>query len=67
MTDAAQIADRYIVVWNETDQARRQALLTDGRSENATYLDPMMAGEGREQIGAQIAAVQERFPGDYIL
>ena len=63
MTDAAQIADRYIAVWNETDQARRRSLLAEGWAENATYLDPMMAGEGREQIGALIAAVQERFPG----
>jgi len=63
MTDAAQIADRYIAVWNETDQARRRALLAAGWAENATYLDPVMCAEGREQIGALIAAVHERFPG----
>lgn len=63
MTNAAQIADRYIAVWNETDQARRRALLAEGWAENATYVDPMMAGEGREQIGALVAAVHERFPG----
>jgi hypothetical protein len=63
MTDAAQIADRYIAVWNETDQARRRALLAEGWAENATYVDPVMSGEGREQIGALIAAVHERFPG----
>ena len=63
MTDAAQIADRYIAVWNETDQARRLALLTEGWAENATYVDPLMSGEGREHIGALIAAVHERFPG----
>jgi hypothetical protein len=63
MTDAAQIADRYIAVWNETDQARRLALLTEGWAENATYVDPLMSGQGREHIGALIAAVHERFPG----
>ena len=63
MTDAAQIADRYIAVWNETDQARRFALLTESWAENATYVDPVMSGEGLEQIGALIAAVHERFPG----
>jgi len=63
MIDAAQIADRYIAVWNETDPARRRALLAEGWTEDATYVDPLMAGEGREQIGALIAAVQERFPG----
>jgi hypothetical protein len=61
--DAAQIADRYITVWNETDPARRRALLAEGWAENATYVDPLMAGEGREQIGALIAAVHARFPG----
>jgi SnoaL-like domain len=63
MTDATKIADRYINVWNEKDPARRRALLVEGWSETATYVDPMMNGKGHEQIGAMIAAVQERFPG----
>jgi SnoaL-like domain len=63
MTNAAQIADRYIAVWNETDPALRRTLLADGWAENATYVDPLMAGEGHEQIGALIGAVHERFPG----
>lgn len=63
MTDAEQIARRYIALWNETDPARRSALLAQGWSEDATYVDPLMRGEGREQIGALIGAVHERFPG----
>jgi hypothetical protein len=63
VTDAAQIADRYIAVWNETDHARRRALLAEGWADNATYVEPVMSVEGREQIGALIAAVHERFPG----
>jgi hypothetical protein len=63
MTNAAQIADRYIAVWNETDQGRRRALLAEGWAENATYVDPMMAGEGRERIGELIGAVHAQFPG----
>jgi hypothetical protein len=63
MTNAAQIADRYIAVWNETDPALRRTLLADGWAENATYVDPLMAGEGHGQIGALIGAVHERFPG----
>jgi hypothetical protein len=63
MTNAAQIADRYIAVWNETDQVRRGELLVEGWAERATYVDPMMAAEGREAIGALIGAVHERFPG----
>ncbi|HEY4083713.1 MAG TPA: nuclear transport factor 2 family protein [Burkholderiaceae bacterium] len=63
MTRATQIADRYISVWNETDPARRQALLAQDWSETAAYVDPMMAGKGRVQISALIGAVHERFPG----
>jgi hypothetical protein len=63
MTDAVQIADRYITVWNETDPIRRRELLTEWWAEDAIYVDPMMAGEGRDQIGALIAAVHQRFPG----
>ena len=63
MIDADHIADRYIAVWNEIDPARRGALLAEGWNEDATYVDPLMTGEGRDQIGALIGAVHERFPG----
>jgi hypothetical protein len=63
MTDNAQIADRYIAAWNETDQHRRSALLAEGWSATATYVDPLGAAEGHDQIGALIGAVQTRFPG----
>ena len=63
MTDATQIADRYITVWNETDPVRRNALLAEGWNEDATYVDPIVAGSGLAEIGALIGAVHERFPG----
>jgi hypothetical protein len=34
MIDATQIANRYVAVWNETDPARRRALLREGWTEN---------------------------------
>ena len=63
MTDVAKIANSYINVWNETDPAKRRALLVEGWSETATYVDPMMTGKGHEQIDTLIEAVQQRFPG----
>lgn len=63
MIDADHIADRYIAVWNEIDPVRRGALLAEGWKEDALYIDPLMNGEGRDQIGALIGAVHERFPG----
>ncbi|MEN6541702.1 nuclear transport factor 2 family protein [Parvibaculum sp.] len=62
MTEAAHVADRYIAVWNETDSARRMALLAEGWSDDATYVDPQVAGKGHNEIAALIGAVHERFP-----
>ena len=63
MTDAAKIADAYISLWNETDAQRRKALINDAWTEDARYVDPIMSGEGHDQIDGLIAAVHERFPG----
>jgi hypothetical protein len=63
MSNAAQIAERYIAVWNEADPARRDALLAEHWSENATYVDPLMKGDGRSEISALIGGVHQRFPG----
>jgi hypothetical protein len=62
MTDAASIAARYIALWNETDPGHRKALMADLWTEGGTYRDPLMQGEGHEQIEALIAGVQGRFP-----
>lgn len=62
MTDAATIADRYIALWNETNANRRQDLLADLWTEDGTYIDPLMQGNGHGQIDALISAVHQRFP-----
>ena len=63
MLDATSIATRYITVWNETNPHRRRDLLAKIWTENATYTDPLMRGEGHREIDALIGAVQQRFPG----
>ena len=63
MTNAAGIADDYIALWNETDAGRRRALLAQGWAEGATYIDPLMRGQGHAEIDALVGAVQSRFPG----
>lgn len=63
MTDPTTVATTYLRAWNETDTARRAALLRDGWSEDARYVDPLMSGRGAEQIGQLIGGVHERFPG----
>lgn len=61
-SDAQDLATRYIAAWNETDAARRQALLAALWTEDAAYRDPLMQGSGRDGIAALIEGVQARFP-----
>jgi hypothetical protein len=61
--DVHTTVHRYIAVWNETDPARRRALIDLTWSEDASYVDPHFAGEGRDGIDAVVAGVQESFPG----
>jgi hypothetical protein len=63
MSDVKTVVDGYIAMWNETDPGRRRDLIARTWTDDATYLDPHMAGEGPDGIDAMVAAVQERFPG----
>ncbi|MDW5594001.1 nuclear transport factor 2 family protein [Conexibacter stalactiti] len=62
-TEIATVVDDYIAVWNEADPARRRELIARTWTEQGTYVDPLMAGEGVEGIDAMIAAAQAQFPG----
>jgi hypothetical protein len=62
-TNPIELADRYIAAWNETDAVQRRDLIARTWTDDATYLDPMMAGEGCSGIDAMIAGVQTQFPG----
>ena len=63
MTSTTRVIDRYIAIWNETDPARRRDLIASTWTEDASYLDPLVAAEGADAIDATIAAVQQQFPG----
>ncbi|QSY80634.1 nuclear transport factor 2 family protein [Rhizobium binae] len=63
MNDAKTNAERYLAIWNETDATRRRVLIADSWTEAATYVDPLMRGQGHEQINSLVEAVQSRFPG----
>ncbi|MDB5804885.1 MAG: hypothetical protein JWN73_2207 [Betaproteobacteria bacterium] len=64
MSNLTELIDRYIEVWNETDPTRRRALIARTWTADATYLDPLLQGEGHEGINAMVQAVQERYPGN---
>ena len=64
MSERTDLIDRYIAIWNETDAARRRDLIARTWTEQASYLDPLMQGDGQAGIDAMIAAVQQRFPAN---
>jgi len=63
MSEHTDLIDRYIAMWNETDGAKRRALIDGIWVEGARYLDPMLEGEGRQGIDAMVAGVHAKFPG----
>lgn len=63
MNPTTELIDRYIAAWNETDGARRRLLIASTWTEDASYVDPLMKGEGWTGIDAMIQGVQSQFPG----
>ena len=63
MTDLSTLAQRYIDVWNETDEARRAAAAQALFAPGARYVDPLVSADGPSAIAATIGAVQQQFPG----
>ncbi|TIO29848.1 MAG: nuclear transport factor 2 family protein [Mesorhizobium sp.] len=63
MTDLNTIARNYITAWNESDAARRKALLEAAFTSDVSYRDPIMQGDGHDGIAALIDGVQQQFAG----
>jgi SnoaL-like domain len=61
--NVTEVVDRYIAMWNETDAGRRRSLITRIWTEDASYLDPALRGDGRDGIDAMVKAVHEKYPG----
>ena len=62
MTDVTTIAERYIELWNERNAARRRELFAANWTANASYVDPIMSGDGPSGIDALIDGVHKKFP-----
>jgi hypothetical protein len=63
MADVTTLVDGYIAMWNETSAERRRAIIAETWTDDATYLDPIMAGDGHDGIDAMVAGAQAQFPG----
>lgn len=61
--NAVNLAAAYIAAWNETDPARRRALIEKTFTGDVSYVDPVMAGDGHDGVDGLIAGVHQRFPG----
>jgi SnoaL-like protein len=62
MTDVNRIARNYIDLWNERTPSRRREILNANWMTDATYVDPLMSGDGHDGVDALISGVQQRFP-----
>lgn len=58
-----ELVDRYIAVWNESDAARRRGLIARTWADSASYLDPVLQGDGHDGIDAMVKAVHDKYPG----
>jgi hypothetical protein len=63
MSDVHTVIDQYFAAWNEPDAARRGDLIAQVWAEGASYLDPLMEGDGHAGINAMIQGVQAQFLG----
>jgi hypothetical protein len=63
MKQFADVVDRYLAVWNETDAVRRRELIAQTWTDGASYRDPLMQGDGRAGIDALVQGVHQQFPG----
>ena len=63
MNDITTVVHNYIAMWNETTPEDRRAIIADTFADEATYLDPIQSGAGRDGIDAMVTAAQKQFPG----
>jgi hypothetical protein len=63
MTDVATVVDGYIAIWNEGSDERRREIIARTWADDASYVDPVLQGEGPDGINAMIAGAQQQSPG----
>ena len=61
MSQSSELIDRYFAVWNERDATQRRALIAQTWAEDASYLDPLMQGQGHGGIDSMVQNVQQQF------
>ena len=64
--DTNEIVTAYCAAWNETDEAKRTALLERSWADDGVYGDPTATVEGRAALIAHIGGFQSMMPGHTI-
>jgi hypothetical protein len=57
------VVETYLATWNETDPAKRVALIQASLGADLWYRDPLLEADGLDAYDAMIAGVQAQFPG----
>ncbi|MEV5752035.1 nuclear transport factor 2 family protein [Actinoallomurus sp. NPDC052308] len=66
MSDVNRLITQYLGIWNERDEARRNAIIKEVMTEDSVYSDPDYAGiEGHAALSAAIGTAHEKF-GDLV-
>ncbi|WP_020659835.1 nuclear transport factor 2 family protein [Amycolatopsis benzoatilytica] len=60
---AADVARRYLEIWNETDPQQRRKLVAEVFAPGATYTDPLGTAVGQDEIDGFIGGAQAQFAG----
>jgi hypothetical protein len=61
MTDPKTVAEHYLATWNSSSDQRRAALEA-AWTPDASYVDPLMSGQGYDDIGEMIDSALAHFP-----
>lgn len=62
-TSIVDIVNGYFAMWNEADPSQRQAVIARTWTQDARYVDPLVAADGADALDAMVAGVQAQFPG----
>ncbi len=61
--ETAELVQRYLDNWNETDPAARRAAVAAVWADDGSYVDPLVSVAGHDQISGVIGAFHEQMPG----
>jgi hypothetical protein len=63
MADMETTVERWFTALNETDGARRAAVVAETWAPEGRWVDPPFEGEGHEAINGMVDAIYQQFPG----